>query len=146
MRLNTRSNYTSHREWFLSVLEGLDVVLCLTSALECLDLFVGYVNEAQIDVYSKTLLPYDNVNCFVVKDFDGIDIVEIEGLRCTSVNQTVNDLLYYFDIIDEQSFAQGLSDYYYAHGESFDELKIDPQYAETFEKIKDWAIGFYSYG
>ncbi|MDR1871647.1 MAG: hypothetical protein LBS60_06925 [Deltaproteobacteria bacterium] len=146
MELDTRSNYTSHRDWFLSILKGLDVVLCLTSALECLDLFVGYVHESQIDVYSTTPLPYKNVNCFVVENFDNIEIVEIAGIRCTSVNQTFNDLLKYFDIIDEQSFAQGLSDYYYENGESFDELKIDPQYAEIFEEMKDWAIGFYNYG
>jgi hypothetical protein len=123
----------------------MDVVLCLTSALECLDLCTGYLNESQIDVYSKTLLPYDNVNCFTLEDFDNLEIVEIAGLRCTSINQTVNDLLRNFDIIDEQSFAQGLSDYYHLHGKSFAGLKIDPQYDEIFDKMKDWAIGFYNY-
>jgi hypothetical protein len=146
MRLNTCSNYTSHRDWFIDVLQGLDVVLCLTSALECLGLFIGYVNEADIDVYSKSLLPFDNLNCLVVENFDGLDIVESWGLRCTSINQTVNDLLRNFDNIDEQSLAQGLSDYYYANGQSFDKLEIAPENAETFEKIKDWAIEFYNYG
>jgi len=50
MRIATRSNYTSNYEWFHSVLGGKDVVLCHTSALECLGQFPGYVNEDQIDI------------------------------------------------------------------------------------------------
>jgi hypothetical protein len=146
MRLDCCCNYTSHRKWFTSVLKGLDVVLCLTSALELLDLFNGYVHEDEIDVYSKALLPFENVNCFVVDDFDSLEIVEIGGLRCTSVNQTFNDLFRHFDDIDEQSLIEGLSDYYFSHGKSFDELKIDPQYTDNFEKIKEWAKEYYSYG
>ena len=50
MRVDTRCNYTSNREWFRNTLGGKDVVLCHTSALECLGLFPGYVNEDQIDI------------------------------------------------------------------------------------------------
>jgi hypothetical protein len=145
MLIESRSNYRSHREWFRSVLSGMDVVLSHTSALECLGLFVGYVNENQIDLYSTAPLPYDNVNCYIVDSFDGLDIVTIRGLRCTSINQTLNDMLQHYDVIDEQSLAQGLSDYYYENGQSFDGLVIDPQYADIFESFRDWAIEFYDY-
>ena len=57
MRVDTRSSYTSNREWFHSVLGGKDVVLCHTSALECLGQFPGYVNEDQIDIYTTVLEP-----------------------------------------------------------------------------------------
>jgi hypothetical protein len=127
-------------------LRGKDVVLCHTSALECLGQFPGYVNENQIDVYARAREPYDNINWHVVADFNGLDIVNIAGLRCTSLNQTVNDMLRDYDVIDEPSLVQALADYYYSNGESFDGLNIAPQYASRFDAIKDWAVDFYAYG
>ena len=145
MNLASVINYRTNISWFRDVLHNLDIILCHTSALECLGLFDGYVYENQIDVYAKVPLLYDNVNCFVVSDFENIDIITRFGLRCTSINQTFNDMLRNFDIIDEQSLVQGLSDYYYMNGESFDNLKIDPLYVEIFNSIKDWAIEYYNY-
>jgi hypothetical protein len=145
MRVDSRSGYASNREWFRSVLRGKDVVLCHTSALECLGQFPGYVNENQIDVYATAREPYDNINWYVVDGFDGLDIVNISGLRCTSLNQTVNDMLRDYDVIDEQSLVQALADYYYSNGGSFGGLRIAPQYVDRFNAIKDWAVEFYSY-
>jgi hypothetical protein len=145
MRVDSRSNYTSNREWFISALRGKDVVLCHTSALECLGQFPGYVNENQIDVYATAHEPYENINWYLVEGFDGMEIVNIAGLRCTSLNQTVNDMLRDYDVIDEQSLVQALADYYYGNGESFDGLQIAPQYAERFNSIKDWAVEFYTH-
>jgi len=145
MRIDTRSNYTSNSDWFSSILYGRDFVLCHTSALECLGQFPGYVNENQIDVYATIQEPYENINWNIVKNFDGIEIVNVAGLRCTSLNQTVNDMLRDYDIIDEQSFIQALADYYYSNGESFDGLQIAPEYTDRFNSIKDWAVEFYVY-
>ncbi|GHV47667.1 hypothetical protein FACS189499_05570 [Clostridia bacterium] len=146
MRIDTRNRYTSNREWFNSVLKDRDVVLCHTSALECLGQFPGYVNETQIDVYSKIREPYENINCYVVDGFDDLDIVNIAGLRCTSLNQTVNDMLRDYDVIDEQSLVQALADYYNRNGGSFNGLQIAAEYADRFNAIKDWAVEFYDYG
>jgi hypothetical protein len=105
MRIDDRSAYTSNREWFNSVLRGMDVVLCHTSALELLGQFPGYVNENQIDVYATAREPYENINWYIVDGFEGLDIVNIGDLRCTSLNQTVNDMLRDYDVIDEQSLV-----------------------------------------
>jgi hypothetical protein len=145
MHVDTRSNYTSNLEWFNNVLSGMDVVLSHTSALECLGQFPGYVNESQIDVYAIKREPYENINWYVVDSFDGIEIVNIAGLRCTSMNQTINDMLRDYDMVDEQSLVQGLADYYYNNGGSFDGLKIAPQHIDQFNVIKDWAVEFYTY-
>ena len=145
MHVAARSNYTSSREWFSNVLRDKDVVLCHTSALEWLGQFPGYVNENQIDVYAIKREPYENINWRLVDGFDGIEIVNIAGLRCTSLNQTVNDMLRDYDEIDEQSLVQALADYYYENKKSFDGLRIAPQYADRFNAIKDWAVEFYIY-
>jgi hypothetical protein len=144
MQIKSRSKYTSSREWLLSALQGMDVVLCHTSALECLGQFPGYVNENQIDVYATAREPYENINWHVVAGFEGLDIVNIGNLRCTSLNQTVNDMLRDYEMIDEQSLVQALADYYYSNGESFDGLSIAPQYTECFKGIKEWAVDFYA--
>jgi hypothetical protein len=146
MLVNSRSNYTSNREWFRSVLRGKDVVLCHTSALECLGQFPGYLNENQIDVYATAREPYENFNQYIVDSFDKLDIVRIGELRCTSLNQTINDMLRDYDVIDEQSLVQALADFYYDNAESFDGLRIAPQNIERFIAIKDWATEFYTYG
>jgi hypothetical protein len=145
MRVNTRSNYTSNREWFRDVLRGKNVVLSHTSALECLGQFVGYANEDQIDVYAIVREPYENINWNIVGSFDGLDIATVGGLRCTSMSQTVNDMLRDYALIDGPSLIQGLADYYYGNGESFEGLAIAPQHASRFNAIKDWAIGYYDY-
>jgi hypothetical protein len=145
MLANGRSQYSSNREWFNSVLSGKDVVLCHTSALECLGQFSGYVNENQIDVYATVREPYENINSYLVEGFDDLEVVNIGGLRCTSFNQTVNDMLRDYDIIDEQSLVQALAGFYYRSGGNFDGLRIAQQYADRFNAIRDWAIEFYDY-
>ncbi|MDR1687753.1 MAG: hypothetical protein LBS21_03975 [Clostridiales bacterium] len=145
MRLKSRSSYTSNREWFRSVLKGKNVVLCHTSALECLGQFPGYVNENQIDVYATAREPYENINWYIVEGFEGLDIVSFGDLHCTSLNQTVNDMLRDYDVIDEQSLIQALADYYYGNGRSFDGLSIVAQHIKLFNDIKDWAVEFYAY-
>jgi hypothetical protein len=120
-------------------------VLSHTSALEGLGLFAGYVNESQIELYATESEPYANINYNVVAGFDGIETTEVGGLRCTTVKQTINDMLRDYDKIDEQALVQALSDFYYSHGESFDGLEIEPQYLPRFNILADWAVGYYNY-
>ena len=54
MQTNTSVNYISNRAWFRDVLRGEDVILRGVSALEYLQLFVGYVGESKINVYAKS--------------------------------------------------------------------------------------------
>jgi hypothetical protein len=145
MQINSSGAYQSHREWFRDVLRGKNVVLSHTSALECLGLFVGYINEKQIDLYATEREPYSNINYHIVDRLDGLDTTNVSGLQCTTLNQTINDMFRDFEDIDEQSLIQALSDYYYSHGKNFDGLAIEPRYLERFNAIKDWAVEYYDY-
>jgi len=139
----TRGNFHGNRSWFRAVAEGKDWVLCHTSALECLELFVGYLYEKRIEVYAKEPGEYDNINYRIVDSFDSLGITNYMGVRCTNVNQTINDMLREFDNIDEQSLVETLATYYYLHGDSFDGLEIDVQNQAVFDSIRDWAIEYY---
>jgi len=139
----TRNEFLAIRDWHKAVVGGEDVILRRTSALEQLQLFGGYVKQKAIDVYAKSRGSFDNINYHIVDTFDGLDCVRFDDVLCTSVSQTVNDMLDDFDNIDEQSLIEGLSRYYYAHNESFDGLFIKPENIELFNSIKDWAIEYY---
>jgi hypothetical protein len=146
MMTATSNDFLTNRAWHRAVLDGQEVILRHTSALEHLELFFGYMNEKTIDVYAKNPLPFDNICYRLVDTFNGIDTVRFGSVLCTSVNQTVNDMLSDFDNIDEQALVEGLSHYYYTHGESFDGLDIKPENIERFNSIKDWAIEYYDEG
>ncbi|MCL2748409.1 MAG: hypothetical protein FWE59_07125 [Oscillospiraceae bacterium] len=145
MQVNGSGTCLTHLEWFRNVLRGKNIVLSHTSALECLGLFTGYVNENQIDLYAIEREPYTNINYNIVSGFDGIETTEVGGLRCTTANQTFNDMLRDYDRIDEQALVQALSDYYFSHNESFDGLDIEPQYLLRFNTLADWAVEYYNY-
>jgi len=142
----TRGDYLTNWAWFNDIIGGKDLVLCHSSALECLQLFTGYVNEKNIDVYAKKQGEYDNINYRIIQNFNGIDIVSIDNLRCTSVNQTVNDMLNDFDNTDEQALLEALCKYYYNHNNSFDGILINPENIKNFNSVKEWAIDYYNEG
>jgi len=139
----TRNEFLSAREWHRAVVGGRDMILRHTSALESLQLFNGYMREKKIDVYAKKQGEYENIHYGLVDTFDGIDVVRLDNLLCTSVNQTINDMLGDYENADELALIEGLSGYYFSHGESFDGLEIKPENRERFNAIKDWAIEYY---
>jgi hypothetical protein len=146
MMSESNGRYSSNIDWFRAVLGSENVILCHTSALECLQLFLGYANEKGIDVYAKSKGKYDNIHYRIVDSFDGIATVSAYGLLCTTVSRTVNDMLDEFENTDEQSLVEGLSDYFYLHNRSFDGLVIEPRNRELFETVKDWAVEYHEFG
>ncbi len=142
----TNSGFLTNWAWHKAVVGGKDLILRCTSALEFLELFGGYIREKRIDVYAKERGEYENLNYCVVDTFDDIDYFRQDGVLCTSVTQTVNDMLEDYDQIDEQSLLEGLSRYYFTHGLSFNGIHIKPGNMERFNSIKDWAIEYYNEG
>jgi len=142
----TSDEFLTNRAWHRAVIGGKEMILRRTSALEFLELFGGYMREKTIDVYAKQPGEYENIYYHVVDSFDGIDYLCIGNVLCTSISQTVNDMLNDFDSIDEQSLIEGLSSYYFKHDKSFEGLVINPENIERFNSIKDWAIEYYDEG
>ncbi len=145
--INTKTSgyFKTHREWFQSVItEG--VVLCYTSALELLGMFSGFTDESLIDVYALTKGRYKNIEYHLVDTYDGIEITEIGGVRCTSFEQTINDMLGDIYNADEWALTEALSNYFFTHNESFSGLHILPQNETAFENIKGSAIEYYNGG
>lgn len=143
MQTNTSVNYISNRAWFRDVLRGEDVILRGVSALEYLQLFVGYVGESNINVYAKSKGIYDNVEYNIIDTFDNIDYFQHTNILCSSANQAINDLLMDYENTDEQALTESLSNYYHTHDMSFEGLNIKYN-KEKFEELKNWAVNFYT--
>lgn len=139
----TSTRYLSDVDWLQDVVQGKDLILCGVSALEYLELFNGYVNESKIQVYAKSNGQFDNIEYHIVDSFDNIDYINFDGVLCTTVNQTINDMLANYDNIDELAFLEALSNYYFANDESFDNLKIKPENLNIFNQVKQIAIEYY---
>ena len=135
--------FLTNRAWHRAVVGGKDMILRRTSALEFLELFGGYMRKKKIDVYARQRGEYENINYYIVDNFDSIDYINFGNVLCSSVNQAFNDMLNDFDNIDEQSLVEGLSRYYYTHNNSFDGLYIKPENMKCFNSVKDWAIEYY---
>lgn len=100
------TNYISNAEWLQNVVKGTNLILRGVSALEYLGLFNGYVNESNVQVYTNSIGIYDNVGYAFLKSFDEIDYSNSDGVLCTTLNQTVNDMLSDYDSIDELAFLK----------------------------------------
>ena len=77
MKTKSNDQYLTNYEWFIDVLNDESVILCYGSALECLELFTGYLGESEIDVYAKEKGIYENINYRIVDNFDGIETFKI---------------------------------------------------------------------
>ena len=139
----TNSGFLTTRDWHRAFVGGKDLILRHTSALEHLQLFSGYANGNQIEVYATSSGEHENVYYQIVETFDAIEYIQIGNVLCTSVNQTVNDMLSVLDSVDEQPLVEGLGRYYYINGQSFNGLVILPENAGWFNRIKDWAVEYY---
>jgi len=136
-------DYITHQDWLNDVVQE-DVIICYGSALEYLQWFVGYLNETEIDVFAKQKGIYENINYHIVDSFGDIEVITNGKVRCTTFNQTINDMLDDWDNMDESALAQALSDFYHKHNKTFGDLVVKPQHAERFEYMKDWAREFYN--
>jgi hypothetical protein len=141
MTTSYSDNFYTNRAWFRDYVsnEEQPVVLCHTSALECLELFPGYGNEKEIDVFAQTPGKYENVHYHIIDDLSKLETEQFGTLTCTSLNQTINDMLDEYDTMDEQALIEGLAMHYCRQGRSFEGLVVKPEHRERFEIIKQWA-------
>lgn len=142
MLTNISATYLTNRDWFRSVLQNEKAVLCHTSALECLELFSGYMNEKTIEVYATKQGNLSDVNYRIISNFDTLDVVKIGDLYCTSPSQTIDDMLSDFENTDEQALVEGLSCYYYTNN-SFEGITVKADNLSKFEDLKKWALEYY---
>jgi len=140
------SDYTSNRAWLRDVVGNQPMILRSVSALEYLQLFVGYFSENKVEVYALEESPEENIRCHIIEDLEAIEYIRFENVLCSSPSQAVNDMLSDFEHSDETALVEALSKYYYSHEESFSGLNIKKENQKRFEELKDWAINYFELG
>ena len=140
------SDYTSNRAWLRDVVGNQPMILRSVSALEYLQLFVGYFSENKVEVYALEESPEENIRCHIIEDLEAIEYIRFENVLCSSPSQAVNDMLSDFEHSDETALVEALSKYYYSHEESFSGLNIKKENQKRFEELKDWAINYFEVG
>ncbi|MBF1271878.1 hypothetical protein [Oribacterium sinus] len=140
------SDYTSNRAWLRDVVGNQPMILRSVSALEYLQLFVGYFSENKVEVYALEESSEENIRCYIIEDLEAIEYIRFENVLCSSPSQAVNDMLSDFEHSDETALVEALSKYYYSHEESFSGLNIKKENQKRFEELKDWAINYFEVG
>ena len=140
------SDYTSNRAWLRDVVGNQPMILRSVSALEYLQLFVGYFSESKVEVYALEESSEETIRCHIIEDLEAIEYIRFENVLCSSPSQAVNDMLSDFEHSDETALVEALSKYYYSHEESFSGLNIKKENQKRFEELKDWAINYFAVG
>ena len=140
------SDYTSNRAWLRDVVGNQPMILRSVSALEYLQLFVGYFSENKVEVYALEESSEENIRCYIIEDLEAIEYIRFENVLCSSPSKAVNDMLSDFEHSDETALVEALSKYYYSHEESFSGLNIKKENQKRFEELKDWAINYFEVG
>lgn len=128
-----------YKDKFLIALETAADFVCISNGSL-------YINE--IVVYAEHKIECDSVfrivvlpNCFDMKRY-----IESNGVYCTTIEQTILDLLENEGDTDIQVLVESLSNYYYKHNETFGKLGSLMYERQTiaFNKWKEDAIDYYN--
>lgn len=108
--------------------EHLDkVVICMETATGLSGISnVLCIDKVQVYCESKhknDIEKLEQVEIVKVVDFENIDIITVDEIKCTGNVQTLKDLLDTKCDRDYGMLIDTFADYYYMHDESFDELK-----------------------
>ena len=124
-------------------LARLDCILCLETAADYLGLSNGGMTN-KISVYSVAKIEVDGIECIIVPNYEGIKHEASLDIQCTTVEQTLVDILKYDR--DSQAIMESLSNYYFEHGESFDELisTLPSEIITTFERYRVDSVEYYN--
>lgn len=130
----------TYNDQLRNLLADVECVLAFDTAADFLGLTNGgYRSAAQIFVNKKQNI--DGTEQILLPSLEALVCEEQNGLLCTTVNQTIIDLLEQNG--DEQIITESLANYYDTHNESFDGLEVPEHLKARFEKYKTWALEYY---
>lgn len=130
----------TYNDYLRELLSEIPCILAFDTAADYLGLTNGgYREKAQIFVTEEQ--PAIDTEQIRITSFSDKECQNQQGLLCTTINQTIVDLLEKDG--DEQIITESLANYYEEHGQSFSQLKIPEHLKERFEKYSEWAMEYY---
>ena len=131
----------TYNDYLRDLLKDAPCILAYDTAADYLGLWSGSMNPQTAQIYVTSPLHIAGTTEHLIPSLNTVDHENRLGLLCTTINQTINDLLRADG--DNQVIQESLATVYYANGESFDSLHIDTELIPIFEHYKDWAIEYY---
>lgn len=139
--VTTMALYT-YNDYLRDLLKDAPCILAYDTAADYLGLWSGSTNPHTAKIYVCKPLNIEGTTEYLLPSFDVVEHENRLGLLCTTVNQTINDLLRADG--DNQVIQESLADVYFSNGESFDSLRIEQDLLPLFEKYKVWAMEYYN--
>lgn len=131
----------TYNDYLRTLLQGGLCILAYETAADYLGLTNGgYRENAQVFVSEKMNLP-NNIEQICVDSLSKKEYQEVNGLLCTTAEQTIVDLLEKNG--DEQIITESLANYYEEHGQCFDSLPIPLHLQKLFQKYSEWAKAYF---
>ncbi len=130
----------TYNNYLRQLLSKYECILAFDTAADFLGLTNGgYRSAAQIFVTKKQNI--EGTEQIKIDSFEQIECQEYHGLLCTTVNQTIINLLEQDG--DEQVITESLANYYEENGQSFEALEIPEHLKIRFKKYSEWAKEYY---
>ena len=140
-RNSPMSSIYTYNDYLRDLLKDAPCILAYDTAADYLGLSNGSSFHEAAHIYVQSPLHIDGTREHIVPSFEAVEHENRLGLLCTTVNQTINDLLRADG--DNQVIQESLADVYFSNGESFDSLQIEEELLPRFEKYKIWAMEYY---
>lgn len=130
----------TYNDYLRDLLGKCNCILAFDTAADFLGLTNGgHRSVAQIFVTEKQNI--EGTQQFTIPSLKNVNCEKYNGLMCTTVNQTIIDLLEQDG--DQQIITESLANYYEDHQESFDGLDIPDYLKDRFDKYSQWAVEYY---
>ncbi len=131
----------TYNDYLRDLLKDAPCILAYDTAADYLGLWGGSMYPQTAQIYVTSPLHIAETTEHLIPSFNAVDHEKRLGLLCTTINQTINDLLRADG--DNQVIQESLADVYFSNGESFDSLHIEKKLLPRFEKYKVWAMEYY---
>ena len=131
----------TYNDYLRDLLKDAPCILAYDTAADYLGLWSGSMNPQTAQIYVTSPLHIAGTTEYLIPSLNAVDHEKRLGLLCTTINQTINDLLRADG--DNQVIQESLADVYFSNGESFDSLHIEKELLPRFEKYKVWAMEYY---
>ena len=131
----------TYNDYLRDLLKDAPCILAYDTAADYLGLWSGSMYPQTAQIYVTSPLHIAGTTEYLIPSLNAVDHEKRLGLLCTTINQTINDLLRADG--DNQVIQESLADVYFSNGESFDSLRIEKELLPQFEKYKVWAMEYY---
>ena len=117
-------------------------ILCGSSALEYMGYFAGYLSDPTIYVYTDhgtSIIPDPNIA--VIPAHENLQVNSRNGIRYTTFDQTINDMLSNAELEDPQALMEALNEYLYQYG--YTDPRITDQNTSKYLYYKERCADYY---